>query len=189
MKKPTIEKTYELCSTKFLSLKQSTYKDKEGTERKWDFVSRKTGKGIVTIIPFNSTMRFLLFVKQPRVPVGKIVLSFPAGIIDDGETPEDAACRELQEETGYECAKVLSVSPLLPKSAGLTDESTYQVQCIVSDKPGAQHLEETENIETFWMTPRAFYKKAMTLDVKKYAVENETWNFISGIVMARKYKV
>ncbi|MCQ2090141.1 MAG: NUDIX hydrolase [Fibrobacter sp.] len=39
--------------------------------------------------------------EQYRHGTGKIALEFPAGIIDKGETPEQAAVRELQEECGY----------------------------------------------------------------------------------------
>ena len=39
--------------------------------------------------------------EQYRHGSGKIALEFPAGIIDKGETPEQAAIRELQEECGY----------------------------------------------------------------------------------------
>lgn len=39
--------------------------------------------------------------EQYRHGTGKIALEFPAGIIDKGETPEQAALRELQEECGY----------------------------------------------------------------------------------------
>ena len=42
--------------------------------------------------------------EQYRHGTGKIALEFPAGIIDKGETPEQAALRELQEECGY-CPK------------------------------------------------------------------------------------
>lgn len=38
---------------------------------------------------------------QYRHGTGEIALEFPAGIIDKGETPEQAAIRELQEECGY----------------------------------------------------------------------------------------
>jgi len=39
--------------------------------------------------------------EQYRHGTGKIALEFPAGIIDKGETPEEAAVRELQEECGF----------------------------------------------------------------------------------------
>lgn len=50
--------------------------------------------------------------KQYRPPVDKLVIEFPAGLIDAGETPEQAAIRELKEETGY-VAEVLETSPIM----------------------------------------------------------------------------
>lgn len=43
----------------------------------------------------------VLLEKQFRAPAGKIVVEFPAGLVDAGETVEEAALRELREETGY----------------------------------------------------------------------------------------
>lgn len=43
----------------------------------------------------------LLLQKQYRPPVDKVVIEVPAGLIDEGETPEECAVRELKEETGY----------------------------------------------------------------------------------------
>lgn len=45
----------------------------------------------------------------------------PAGLIDEGETPEQAAIRELEEETGYKADGVIESSPVIVSDPGMTN--------------------------------------------------------------------
>jgi ADP-ribose pyrophosphatase len=47
----------------------------------------------------------VVFIRQFRYPVGRVLLELPAGRIDPGEDPEACARRELREETGYEARR------------------------------------------------------------------------------------
>lgn len=73
---------------------------------KVEVAGRKTIRDIVlhseaaAIIPVTG-MGEVLLVKQYRYPVGDAILEIPAGKMDPGETPEECAVRELEEETGY----------------------------------------------------------------------------------------
>jgi hypothetical protein len=62
----------------------------------------------------------------PLMPIGskniksiKYSVELPAGLIDDGETPEQAGIRELREETGYEAEGVIDSSAVLANDPGL----------------------------------------------------------------------
>jgi 8-oxo-dGTP pyrophosphatase MutT (NUDIX family) len=45
-----------------------------------------------------------------------------AGLIDRGETAEEAAIRELQEETGYQAESILDSSPNIVSDPGLAEQ-------------------------------------------------------------------
>lgn len=59
----------------------------------------------VVILPLD-TQGNILLVRQFRHAVNRELLELPAGSIDAGETPEEAAIRELREETGFSPGKL-----------------------------------------------------------------------------------
>ena len=152
---PSVDSAQSVGSTKWLILETLSYRNQDGVERKWDMVTRTTKKSwkdadAVIIIPLlhykdRNTVDTLL-VHQFRPPVRQETVEFPAGLIDAGESPLDAALRELKEETGYIGNR--SKSEVLPRQAcmspGLTDESII-VTMIHIDMP---QTPETENEES-----------------------------------------
>jgi ADP-ribose pyrophosphatase len=54
----------------------------------------------VVIVPLDSDGNAVL-VRQHRYPAGQALLEAPAGVVEEEETPDDCAQRELQEEVGF----------------------------------------------------------------------------------------
>lgn len=74
----------------------------------------------VALIPFIDPDKFVL-VKQFRYALQRETLEFPAGKIDPGETVEQAAVRELAEETGYKADKFVKLTSY-PPAMGYSSE-------------------------------------------------------------------
>ncbi|VEU34127.1 unnamed protein product [Pseudo-nitzschia multistriata] len=152
---PRIDGSETIGSTRWLKLETLSYTDATGSQRKWDYATRttkasKSSTDAVVIIPLlkrpykkegetgnekdeedKDDVLDTLLVEQFRPPVGRATLEFPAGLIDAGETPEQAALRELREETGY-VGEACRIPPVVSRqvcmSPGLCDET---VQCVV----------------------------------------------------------
>ncbi|MFD5819073.1 NUDIX hydrolase [Streptomyces sp. NPDC127038] len=86
-----------------------------------------------------------------RYPVGAVSLEFPRGGCEPGESPLDAAARELAEETGYDCDRSsLRSLGMLHAETGLIESGVHVVTAEVSGA-GAALPEEMESVtEPVW---------------------------------------
>ncbi|MEO6716760.1 MAG: NUDIX hydrolase [Novosphingobium sp.] len=94
------------------------------TRGKWEYVSRSRGIRAAVILAIDEEDHVIL-VEQYRVPLGRICIELPAGLIGDGDADEEdeaAAARELEEETGY-CAARMEVFGEFWSSPGMVTES------------------------------------------------------------------
>ncbi|WP_182922264.1 NUDIX hydrolase [Pedobacter planticolens] len=92
----------------------------------------------------------IILVRQYRFAADIISLEIPGGVIDDGEEPETAIVRELQEETGYSFESCELIATLYPNPATSTNKTfTYLLKGGV--KTHEQHLDEHEilNVEEY----------------------------------------
>lgn len=61
--------------------------------------------------------RQVVLIRQYRHGVQDVILEFPGGSVDQGETPLEAARRELMEETGYASEKFIALGQVSPNPA------------------------------------------------------------------------
>jgi ADP-ribose pyrophosphatase len=109
---------------------------------------------VVVIVALNDQGQLLL-VRQFRPAVAMMTLELPAGHIEPGETPEDAARKELWEETGHETGTLELLTKVSPSTARFTN----RLWCFFAPdvKPGSrQDLTREAGVEF------RFYEKPLT---------------------------
>ena len=100
--------------------------------------------GAVAILPFVAADQVCLL-RNHRVIVGEVLWEIPAGTLGPGEPVEEAAVRELAEETGYRAGRWEKLSAFYP-SPGVLSERTHLF--LAEDlTPGEMRPERDEDLQ------------------------------------------
>jgi ADP-ribose pyrophosphatase len=85
----------------FFELRRDRVRLPSGREAGREYIAHP---GAVMVVPIADDGR-LVMERQYRYPIGRVMLEFPAGKLDPGESPFTCGVRELAEETGYRAAE------------------------------------------------------------------------------------
>src|SRR5580692_10995650 len=138
----------ELLRTPIFWVTQDHALDPDGFEIKRAIVQHP---GSAVVMPVDQKNRVLL-VRQYRLPVGKFLWELTAGRVDEGETPLQAARRELAEETGYRAKKFKKIAEFYPSPGFLEEKMTIYLAKELT--AGEQTPMEDERIQTAWYSAR-----------------------------------
>lgn len=140
----------------------------------WEFVERKSTREAVAVIAMTSEGEVIL-TEQYRRPVDMRVIDWPAGLVGDEkghDDPAETAKKELEEETGYRCARVERLAHG-PSSPGIVSElvafyRAYEVEKMgegggVGGEDIRVHLVPRARIEA-WLRERE--REGMAIDLK-----------------------
>lgn len=135
----------------------------EVTERESQGPDGQKGKYIVNeardwvcVIPVVGD-KFLM-VKQWRHGEQALSIEFPGGVIDDGETPEQGAIRELKEETGAEAKTLVHLGTVNPNPALFANH--FHIYCAKDlTFTGKQDLDSDEFLNYMEMDKKEVIKK------------------------------
>jgi len=117
-----------------------------GTEHEVAIVRHRPS---VVLIPMADDGRLVL-IKQYRPALGRELWELPAGSLAAGETPEDAARRECEEETGLRPWRVERLRSLYPTPGYCDEEMIFFLLWDLRTPPADSTLapDEDEDIET-----------------------------------------
>jgi ADP-ribose pyrophosphatase len=110
----------------------------------------------------------VVLVRQERAPAGRALLELPAGKIDDGEQPEDAARRELREECGLHGGTWRHLSTVWT-TPGFCDERIHLFLATGLEQGGSSPDEHEEVELVRWPVPEVERRLAEVEDAKTLA--------------------
>jgi len=131
--------------------------------------------GCLTIPVLNDGR--IVLVKQHRYLMGRDSIEFPNGQRTEGQTYEEGAKKELEEETGYRAGKLEFIGEYSPYN-GISDEMT-KVYLAKNLKKIKAYPDETEEFEILFKTPK---------EIDKMIEKGEIWDgqMIAAWLFAKK---
>ena len=128
----------------------------------------------VNVIAITKDGQFVME-RQYRHAARKISLELPCGVMEEGETPLEAAQRELLEETGFGGGQWKKLMELSPNPSAMSN-TTHCFLAIGVEKIAEQHLDDTEELSVLFMTKE---------EVKRMLNENQ---ICQALMVAPLYK-
>ncbi len=126
---------------RFLDVRRDTVALPNGAHTTREYIVHN---GAVMVVPILDDGR-LVMERQFRYPLRRVMLEFPAGKIDGGESPFVCGVRELEEETGYR-AREWARAGLLHNAMAYSDEG-IEIWFARGLTRGASKLDDEEFLE------------------------------------------
>jgi nudix-type nucleoside diphosphatase (YffH/AdpP family) len=152
----------ELVLDAYLSIKKAQVKHElqngqmSDAQERWNVARGDAASALV----YNTDRKQLILVRQFRYPTvikgSGWLLETIAGMVDEGETPDQAVRREIEEEIGFRAANVEQFA-LFYVSPGAVDERVFLFYAEVGESnrtnEGGGKEEEGEDLEIFYVSP------------------------------------
>lgn len=127
-----------------------------------------------------TTDGLIILERQWRQALGEISTEIPAGVIEQGESPLEAAQRELAEETGFTGGKWTELLTVAPNSSTMNNRCHCFLAQGVS-KTEAQHLDETEDLQVMLKPQIEVFKMLNQGDFHQAMMVAPLWKYFATI--------
>jgi ADP-ribose pyrophosphatase len=131
---------------KILSLELDEIQERGGVKALREVVRHR---GSVAALPVDDEGRLVL-VRQYRHPIGQALWEVPAGLLEKGESPEQAIRREIEEEVGRRAGDLERLALFHP-TPGFCDEVLHLFRATRLEETPVRH-DEDEILEAKWFT-------------------------------------
>lgn len=132
----------------------------------------------VNVIAITEDGKFVME-QQYRYGIDETCYEICAGVMEDGETPEQAVRRELEEETGYvggTFTKLMTISG----NASTTNNLTHCFLATGVKASGKRHLDKTEDLDVVLMTEEEVLNLLQQDKVKQSLMAAPLWRYFAG---------
>jgi len=154
--------------SKYLNFVEREFINQLGEKDFW-YSAERPNKG-KTVIVAATVKEKLVVTKEFRVAIDDYEWSLPAGLVDGDEKPEETAIRELKEETNLDVVEIISASPYLYNTAGMTNEVVSIVYVKAKGSINQLANESSEEITTFLMN-KSEIKELIKDQTKKFSAK------------------
>ncbi len=143
----TVVESEVIVDHRFIRIREDLLEHPEDG-RRFHYLYLQSPTDAVATVPLTDDGCVIL-TRQYRHPIGRIIYDLPAGRPEAGESPEQAAARELEEETGYRAATWQKLT-YFNQFPGAMQVGTH-LFLAQELRLGKQHLDRYEDVEVVKM--------------------------------------
>lgn len=134
--------------------------------------------GWVNVIAQTRTGQFVM-VRQYRHGLAEVFTELPAGVMEKGETPEQAARRELMEETGFGGGQWKLWSVLSANPSAMTNLS-YSFLATDVEQLSVPHPDRTEDLRCLLLSPEEVLSLLEKDAIKQSLMAAPLWKMVAS---------
>ena len=131
----------------------------------------------INVIAITKDGEFVM-IRQYRYGLGETRYELCAGVIDPGETPIEAAKRELYEETGYGNGDWIETN-VISANPSTTNNLTHCFLATNVELISTQHLEKTEDISVHLLNATEVKTLLMNDSIKQALMAAPLWRYFA----------